>query len=64
MGKEKLDEEMGETNDCVFPYGMLGERERAHLKQVRVGIQGSKKWMKEFLKKNIPFFFLNPKKYT
>jgi hypothetical protein len=27
----------------------------AHLKQVRVGIQGSKKWM-EFLKKNVSLF--------
>jgi hypothetical protein len=61
MGKEKWDEEIGETNDCVFPYSMSGERERAHLKQVRVGIQGSKKWMKGVLKKNVSFF-LNPKK--
>jgi hypothetical protein len=45
----------------VFPYSMQGERERlwgsAHLKQVRVGIQGSKKWMKGVLKKNVSFFF-------
>jgi len=40
---------------------MPRERERAHLKQVRVGIQGSKKWMKGVLKKKVSFF-LNPKK--
>jgi hypothetical protein len=34
---------------------MPRERERAHLKQVRVGIQGSKKWMKGVLKKKVPF---------